>query len=207
MLSHATQQDGALLAIILTVVLAVWKYRALLSVTQKSFAWVAFVHGRAARIEENMSDLTAAVKDVREMVKRELTANGGSSMKDALIQTRDMAAIASARANALSNHSKFCMYECDPHGRCTFANAALCELFGLDSGAMLDHGWLSAIVDEERAAAADAWTKAVKENTPYSWTYHIRNQRTKEVILCSTSAQPVNAGGKIIAFTGSVKAV
>ena len=128
-------------------------------------------------------------------------------MKDALLQTRDMAYLAAARANMLSNHSQYGMYECDASGRCTFANAALCELFGRDSSQMIDHGWLSAIVDEERAASADAWTKAVRENIPYSWTYHIRNQRTKEVILCSTSANPVIAGGKIIAFTGSVKAV
>lgn len=206
-LTHPTIEDGYLLAAIVAVVTCAWKYRVVVETGAKSIRWIAFVNGRAARIEENMAILTKAVSDVREIVARELSPNGGASIKDVLMDTRNMAYIAAARANSLSNHSKFGMYECDPSGRCTFANAALCDLFGMDSSAMLDHGWLSAIVDEERAASADAWEKSVREHLPYSWTYHIRNARTKEIILCSTSAQPVIAGGKIIAFTGSVKAV
>lgn len=204
---YTIDQDGAIIAVITTIVVCAWKYRTLASGAAKTVAWIGFVNGRAARIEENMVVLTKAVSDVREIVARELSPNGGSSIKDVLMDTRNMAYVSAARANALSNHSRFGMYECSPDGRCTFANASLCDLFGLDSSAMLDHGWLSAVVDEERAKSADAWDKAVRDHLPYSWTYHIRNARTHEVILCSTSAQPVIAGGKIIAFTGSVTRV
>ena len=196
-----------IVAVITAFVVAAWKYRAVLDTGTKSVKWIAFVNGRASRIEENMITLTKTVSDMGEIVKRELTTNGGASMKDVMIQTRDIAHIAAARANAISNHSRFSMFECDPSGKCVFANESLCEMFGLDRAEMIEYGWLGAIVDEERAATNDAWAKAVKEHIPYSWNYHIKNRRTGEIVACSAHAHPVVVAGKIIAYTGTVKSI
>ena len=43
------------------------------------------------------------------------------------------------------------IYQSDAQGRCTYANAALCELFGMSEKELMGVGWLDRVHPEDRA--------------------------------------------------------
>lgn len=139
-------------------------------------------------------------------VYAELTPNGGGSIKDKIDRlTRDVAILRGGLSFslALNPHS---IFEADPEGECTFANVALCEMFGLPQAEMLGRGWLSVLEGSAaREKAWDTWASCVEKRIPYLDRYQIRNARTGEKFWVRAHAVPAGHPEKPLHFYGTVE--
>lgn len=141
------------------------------------------------------------------IIEKEVTPNGGGSLKDIVRSTNDLALIADLRTKQMIVVHPIAMYECEPvHGRCTSANIALCELFGLDEPRMLGNGWLAAIEPSARQKCWDGFQEAIESDIPYSWEYDVINQRTGKLTHCRTEMNTLrDKKGNPILFQGFVE--
>jgi PAS domain S-box-containing protein len=156
--------------------------------------------------------LVRAYRRVKQAIERidyvygELSPNGGGSVKDKINQlSRDVAVLRGGLSFSLTLNPH-CIFEADPDGHCTFANVALCNLFGLSQEEMLGRGWLSALDGSEaRERAWDTWDSCVSKHIPYLDRYQIRNARTGERIWVRAHAIPAGHPDKPLHYYGTVE--
>jgi PAS domain S-box-containing protein len=119
------------------------------------------------------------------------------------------AAVREVRVTLLERRTSASVYVCDAvTGECTYANAELAELFGMDATDFAGRGWTDAIVAGERAEVFAVWQNAVKEHLPYECEYNVLNRRSNEVFRVYTRAYPAKLkSGKIVWYVGTVERV
>lgn len=143
-------------------------------------------------------DINAAVK--------ELQPNGGRSVLDRVRRLDNTIEELNARQRAVLDRDPVPVYECDPEGRCTYANIALCELFGLSEKDMLGFGWLESLHPDERIRVHGLWTECVRKRIPYECRYDVRDPGTHAVVPARTVAHPMlSKTGDLLGYHGTVR--
>lgn len=157
------------------------------------------------RVPRILDSMDTSIKSI----KKELTYNGGNSLKDVVAKTLKLATLLELRHKYELNISEKPMYECEASGgRCTWVNDSLCELFGMSHEEMLGLGWLRAIKEEERQEVYEHWMHAIQTNIPYSWSYTIVNQKTGDEIEVKSTANAVSlSNGTILQYHGTVSPI
>lgn len=111
-----------------------------------------------------------------------------------------------ARIRILLDKYHIGLFECNSKGECVWVNQALCELYGMEELDMMEHGWLTAVVEEQRGIVLSEWMNSIKNDIPYSWGYNIINQETGENIRVRATALTVRDDDrKPLLFCGSVE--
>lgn len=155
------------------------------------------------------TQLTAMQTQLDEIAK-ELKFNGGQSTKDILTSLHDLVELSEMRWQVQLQTTPTGVYECSPDGKCTRANPALCELFGLSESEMIGgdgNGWLRAVGrnQSEKMAVFHNWSESVRESVPYKDEYWIVPLEG-EPVYCTTYAQALRSkkSGRILKFYGVV---
>lgn len=131
---------------------------------------VAAVEGKV----DSVGDRVKKIEPIAEVVSKEFLPNGGTSLRDAVDQLRRRAAIMDGILRARFEGDSLATYECGPDGQCTYASAALADLYGLTPDAFIGNGWLKAVRGHnERIRVWHNWLQAVKEGVPYEDVYEI----------------------------------
>jgi len=89
-------------------------------------------------VEKSFEDLQA----VKEVVNRELTPNGGGSIKDAVARIDHRVASVEGKHRAMLIHSPMPMFEADEYGHCCMVNRAFVRLVGKDLSEVAGWGWM-----------------------------------------------------------------
>jgi PAS domain S-box-containing protein len=164
------------------------------------------------KISENCINLDKRLNDQDmklSVIEKEVTPNGGGSMKDVLNSVSNLALIANLRTKQIIATHPVAIYECEPvNGRCITANSVLCDLFGLSEAQMLGAGWLSALSSSDRQNCWESFQKAIESDIPYEWNYTIVNHKTKETHKCRTEMVVLrDQKGRPILYQGVVEVV
>ena len=147
-------------------------------------------------------------------ILKELTPNGGGSIKDAVTAMREDVKKLKANVAVLRDGLRFSLglqptavFETDETGRCTNASPALCDMFGMTHEEMLGLGWLAAIHSaEERDRAWLNWRSAVESGVPYKDRYLVHNARTGERFYAASRAVASKTDDGVVRyFFGSVE--
>lgn len=131
------------------------------------------------------------------------------SLNEQIADLREVVQLSSLRWRVTWQLSDFGVYETAADGSCTFANPALCDLFGLSETEMLGNGWLRAVGrnQTERQKIWQDWQDSVHQDIPYRAEYWIKPRNGKEISYCVTYAEALRSPvtGKILIFHGVVK--
>lgn len=174
-------------------------------------AWAAYRERRRLLAEvPTIQAQLAEMKAQLEEIAKELKFNGGQSTKDILTSLHDLVELSEMRWQVQLQTTPTGVYECDPSGKCTRANPALCELFGLSESEMIGddgNGWLQVVgrTQAEKMQVFHNWQASVRENVPYRDDYWIVPPEG-EPVYCATYAQALRSrkSGKILKFYGVV---
>lgn len=142
-------------------------------------------------------------------IEKEVTPNGGGSIKDMISNINSLALIANLRTRRIISTNPTAIYECEPvDGKCITANSALCEMFGLSEAEMLGAGWLTAIVPDQRQKCWEGYQKSIESDIPYEWNYEVINHKTREKFFCRTEMFVLrDSKGKPILYQGIVEKI
>lgn len=99
------------------------------------------------------------------------------------------------------------IFLCDGSGDCTYANDAICELFGLSKEKMLGNGWTSAVDENQRHEVWKRWEDAIADEIPCSMSYKLINQRTGKESKVRAMTEKCCVGGQVVCYFGTVKEI
>jgi hypothetical protein len=110
------------------------------------------------------------------------------------------------RQRLAERHLEFGIFVATPAGQWTWANAWLCQSFGVDSTELRHNGWVQALADSEQVTEHEHWLRCINESLPYERTYTVEpHNRTSGAWKASTEAWPVtDRSGEIICYVGYV---
>ena len=116
-------------------------------------------------------------KESVEEIKKELTTNGGSSLKDAIIDMKDTVhridrrqKIIEQRTKAALHYSNEALFETDIAGRLIWSNAHFCKYVKDNPSNMTGFDWLSMIKENERDELLSEFLSCIKMNRKFSKT-------------------------------------
>ncbi len=123
-------------------------------------------------------------KESVEEIKKELTTNGGSSLKDAIIDMKDTVhridkrqKIIEQRTKAALHYSNEALFETDIAGRLIWSNAHFCKYVKDNPINMTGFDWLSMIKEEERDELLQEFLSCIKMNRKFSKTTETQDQK------------------------------
>lgn len=164
---------------------------------------VATVKADVKGLEEKVESVSSRVKKMEPVID-ELKPNGGSSIKDVINQLMERVTILDGRHHARFDGDGLATYECGPDGMCTYASAALGELYGMSPEQFTGNGWLSAVeTAQERQRVWDSWQAAVKAGIPYEDVYVVRCHAVRRRVRTYTRAVK-DRSGKVLCYFGVV---
>lgn len=146
--------------------LAAWVVRKLFRVLYRILLRFDTIGEKVDRIDERVKKI--------EPIVAEFKPNGGSSMRDAVNLLERRLTILAGQHRARFEGDALATYECDATGQCTYASAALAELYGMPAEQFMGTGWLRAVATAtERERVWGTWQHAIRHQIPYEDIYTV----------------------------------
>ncbi len=108
-------------------------------------------------------------------IKKELTTNGGSSLKDAIIsmgescaRIEDRQKVIIQRTKAALHYSGAALFETDEDGRMTWSNANFCKFLPAGGSQFEGYDWLTIIHEDEREEVMQEFLSCLQMNRRFS---------------------------------------
>lgn len=153
-------------------------------VTFLSIIWVKIIRP-LFQIVENQEDFKLSL----ETIKKELTTNGGNSLKDSIIDLRSTCSriesrqkVIEQRAKAALHYNNAALFETDQQGRLTWTNSNFYDLTCEVITSVEGYDWLTYIKEEEREELFDEFKSCLDMNRKFvKITTNCENQKIKLV--------------------------
>lgn len=129
----------------------------------------------------------------------------GQVIKDILQRKTLQNSINEMRLNIIENAVGLGIFLTDVTGKCTYANKTLAKIFGMSQEEMLGFGWITPIVDKQKAY--NNWKFAIDNDTPYRDHYVILVNEQEFTVLAEAEASYDENEKEILGYVGIVKIV
>lgn len=169
--------------------------------------------------DKRRSEEYAALKSSLTKVEREVSLNGGKSMKDAverllrhdsgtwgiLVELRESARLTNLRLDLLDEADRRMSFRISPTLECTKISATFLRFFGYTEKDMLGNDWEFCIAERSRAEVSARWQRSAAKQVPYRNEQYIVDSDGKEY-KCVVRGYPlINIEGEFDGFYGTVE--
>lgn len=153
-------------------------------ITFLSIGWAKIIRP-LIQIVENQEDFKSSLNTI----KKELTTNGGNSIKDAIIDLRGTCSrieyrqkVIEQRTKAALHYNNVALFETDEHGRLTWTNSNFYDLTCESVSSVDGYDWLTYIKEEEREELFDEFKSCLEMNRKFfKITTNCNNEKIKLV--------------------------
>lgn len=139
-------------------------------------------------------------------IRSEFRPNGGSSLRDQIVQIKQSVFNMTARQWALVDGLGDPMWESDAQGYCVRANRALLDLVGRSFDEIAGAGWENIILEADRETVWDAWVDAIERQRTFEAHYRIK-AKDGTTYLVDAIATPIRDGESVSGWLGKYRAV
>jgi len=151
-------------------------------ITFLSIIWVKIIKP-LFQIVENQEDFKISL----ETIKKELTTNGGNSLKDSIIDLRGTCSriecrqkVIEQRAKAALHYNNAALFETDQQGRLTWTNSNFYDLTCDSVTSVEGYDWLTYVKEEEREEFFHEFQSCLEMNRKFvKETLNSNNQKIK----------------------------
>jgi PAS domain-containing protein len=124
-----------------------------------------------------------------ETIKKELTPNGGNSIKDTITELKgtcnrieNRQRIIEQRTKAALQYNNAALFETDEHGRLTWTNGNFYDLTSDSVNSVEGYDWLAYIIEDEREEVFDEFKSCIDMNRKFvKYTTNIQGEKIKLV--------------------------
>ena len=142
-------------------------------------------------------------------IKKELTTNGGSSLKDAIIsmgesckRIENRQKVIIQRSKAALHYSNLPLFETDEEGRLIWSNANLCELTkDINFNNLEGFDWLNLFTEDERDEVLSEFKSCLKLNRRFSKVTQMQNGKYVRLLGYPYRISDTEHGGFLISIT------
>lgn len=161
--------------------------------------------------------LTCPVPGIQEslrVIQAELHSNGGSSLRDAINRIDgnvnkvfDSVTSLQADTDLQSDVLGLAQFKVDVDGNIISSNRSFKKLYGFIDDEGYGHGWVNAVLEEDRDRIFKEWMRAVANKTEYHIEHYIINQTTERKLYVETQCKPIYRYNTrvLIGWTGIVR--
>lgn len=146
-------------------------------------------------------------KESVEEIKKELTTNGGSSLKDAIIDMKDTVhridrrqKIIEQRTKAALHYSNEALFETDMAGRLIWSNANFCKYVKDNPSNVTGFDWLSMIKEDERDELLNEFLSCIKMNRKFSKVTETQDGKNIRMLGYPYKITDVEHGGFLVSI-------
>lgn len=146
-----------------------------------------------------------------ECIKKELTTNGGNSLKDTILDLKGTCGRIEARQKVIEQRTKAALhyndsmlFETDNEGRLIWSNANFCSYFRHVQQNLEGYDWLSCIDEDEREDLLQEFKSCLKMNRKF-----IRKTKTNDGKMIRMTGYPyrlsdIEQGGFLVSVSESI---
>lgn len=153
---------------------------------------------------KNQDFFVESVQDI----KKELTTNGGSSLKDSIIAMKDSCArienrqkVIIQRTKAALHYSTVALFETDETGRQIWTNANFCELTKDITSSTEGFDWINLFKEDEREEVLNEFRSCLKMNRRFNKSTHLQNGSEVRMVGYPYRISDLEHGGFLISLT------
>lgn len=130
--------------------------------------WIWPAYQRASKNIQYIFRIAANADQIHSIIEKELTHNGGSSLKDAVRRIE---------SSLHSNHNRFRSYlslqkqpiwESDAEGNCQWVNDSYIRLTGYSLDHLKNMGWMMIVKKDERAYINNEWERSIADKRTFN---------------------------------------
>ena len=128
------------------------------------------------------------VHDQVDTIFKEITTNGGGSIKDKINLISDQMKVNTDMTEKIFLRQRWILdnreepiFESADDGRCVWVNKPYIKLVKQDVSYFLDNGWKNAIHEEDRERVVNLWNDCVKDGRMYEDEYRIVDANGKSI--------------------------
>lgn len=137
-------------------------------------------------------------------IYKELTPNGGSSLRDAIDDIRQQQHVAAQRQRSLMSLMDTPMFESDAKGICVWTNRAYLRFFDVSSDQILGNGWVNVIYADDRDKVYASWQQAVNQQREFQMEYRVVcSEGIINKVVCETVCMR-GVKGEMVGYVGSL---
>lgn len=144
------------------------------------------------------------VENIEMLVKRELTANGGSSIRDAITRIDKRQILDEQRNRAILEHLSVPFWETDADGKVIYVSRELCLLTSRLVHDLLGHGWINAIHPRDREKVTMEWDLCLKQKREFVMHFSFISGDGVEIPVKAEAILLKDKFGTVLGFTGKV---
>ena len=153
---------------------------------------------------KNQDFFLESVNDIR----KELTTNGGSRLKDSIISMRDSCErienrqkVIIQRTKAALHYSNVALFETDETGRLVWSNANLCDLTKDIVNSIEGFDWINLFKEDEREEVLGEFESCLSMNRRFSKVTQMQNGKTIRLLGYPYRISDLEHGGFLISIT------
>lgn len=139
------------------------------------------------------------------IVNKELTANGGGSMRDIVNRLATRFDVGDARQRALVTQLEIAMWESDERGQCVYVSREMCRITGRTQEESLGRGWIGTIHPSDRERVVEDWDACVRDGRDFSMQHAFMTPDGERVEVFAAATVCRDANGQMVGYVGSVE--
>lgn len=168
-----------------------------------SIFWLKFIKP-ILKVISNHDDIVKSIN----FIKKELTTNGGNSLKDGIVELKSVCKsiearqkIIEQRTKAALHYSNIALFETDINGRLTWNNAELCYFMKENAINVEGYDWLAMITEEDREELLNEFQSCLRMNRKFSKIAKTQNGKTVRMLGYPYRISDTEHGGFLISIS------
>lgn len=156
---------------------------------------------------KNQINAIRKVHDQIDIIFKEITPNGGGSIKDKINQMSDQMNTNTVMTEKIFLRQRWILdnrdepiFESSDDGTCIWVNKPYLKLIKQDYGYVLGNGWKNCIHEEDRERVINLWNDCIKDGRMYEDEYRIIDSTGKSIRVECVSVKTDKHG-----YIGSIK--
>lgn len=148
------------------------------------------------------------VKKSLDTIKKELSTNGGNSLKDTIIDLKGTCArienrqkVIEQRTKAALHYNNVALFETDEHGRLIWTNSNFYDLTSDSVNSVDGYDWLTYIKEEEREDLFDEFKSCLEMNRKFIKLVHNCNNEKIKLVGFPYKINDKSHGGFIVSVS------
>lgn len=143
--------------------------------------------------------LLPELADSMRQIRNELTTNGGSSLKDAVVRIERRQAENTQMIQAMFHHGSF---KADTNGSIIDVSKAMCKLFRRSNSELMGNAWITWVAEDDRDDVEREWNKAILGKRDFDEHFSIRMDDRTEVKVHLRADQLLDPKGVCTGYFG-----
>lgn len=166
--------------------------------------WLWPAYQRASNNVKYLFHIAQNADNIHAIIQKELTHNGGSSLKDAVrrIENEVQSNSMNSKFKAYLSLQKEPIWESDSDGNCEWVNDSYIRLTGYSLDHLKNMGWMNIVKHEERPYINNEWKRSIAEKRTFNNILTIVSSNGQEHKVYAHGYPVISHTGEVTGYIG-----